>query len=260
MDRVKTDFITIASHELRTPLTQILGYADLLSMMSEAGPVPGTEVRSITDSVLKAGTRLNEIVGQMLDVSQLDSDVIELKLQETTIDDALHAVMETYEDALRQRHIILTANGVRALPALLADPERLAQALKQVVSNAIKYTPDGGSIEVRGQHLKVRNQPEAIEICVADTGIGIDTKHLELIFDKFFRVGGTATHSTSATNFMGAGPGLGLAIAKGIIEGHGGKMWARSPGTNPPNFPGTEIYIQLPLKATPPPTNGKAPL
>jgi signal transduction histidine kinase len=258
MDRVKTDFITIASHELRTPLTQILGYADLLSMMSEAESIPGPEISPITASVLKAGNRLNEIVGQLLDVSQLDADVIVLNLEDTRVDEALQVATEAYEGALRERRIVLTANGVRALPNLQADPRRLAQALKMIIGNAIKFTPDGGSIEVRGRHLKERNKPESIEICVADTGIGMDAKHLELIFEKFFRVGGTSTHSTGETKFMGAGPGLGLAIAKGIVVGHGGRIWARSPGNDPERFPGSEIYIELPIKAMPPNANGKA--
>jgi len=258
MDRVKTDFITIASHELRTPLTQILGYADLLSMMSEAESIPGPEISPITSSVLKAGNRLNEIVGQLLDVSQLDADVIVLNLEDTRVDEALQVATESFEGALRERRIVLTANGVRALPNLQADPRRLAQALKMIIGNAIKFTPDGGSIEVRGRHLKERNKPESIEICVADTGIGIDAKHLELIFEKFFRVGGTSTHSTGETKFMGAGPGLGLAIAKGIVTGHGGRIWARSPGNDPERFPGSEIYIELPIKAAPPNANGKA--
>jgi signal transduction histidine kinase len=262
MDRVKTDFITIASHELRTPLTQILGYADLLSMMSEAETIAGSEISPITGSVLKAGNRLNEIVGQMLEVSQLDVAAIELNMEDTSMDAALQIAAEPFEDALRERHLVLTANNVRTLPGLRADRQRLGQALRQIIGNAIKFTPDGGHIEVRGRHLREKGEAEAIEICVADTGVGIDAKHLELIFEKFFRVGSTTTHSTGATKFMGAGPGLGLAIAKGVILAHGGKIWAASPGFDPERFPGAQIYIQLPLKPSAPPpapeSNGKA--
>ena len=257
MDRVKTDFITIASHELRTPLTQILGYADLLSMMSEAETISGPEISPITSSVLKASNRLNDIVSQMLEVSQLDVDAIELKLEDTSIEAAIQIAVEPFEDALRERRLILTANNIRALPGLQADKHRLGQALRQVIGNAIKFTPDGGHIEIRGQHIRERGQAEALEVCVADTGVGIEAKHLELIFEKFFRVGSTTTHSTGATKFMGAGPGLGLAITKGVIEAHGGRIWAASPGHDPERFPGAQIYIQLPLKPPPPTSNGK---
>jgi signal transduction histidine kinase len=256
MDRVKTDFITIASHELRTPLTQILGYADLLSMMSEAEQVSGPELSPITGSVLKAGNRLNDIVTQMLEVSQMDVDAIQLTLEETTIDAALHTALEPFDNAWAERRIVLTANGIRALPPLTADAQRLSQALRQVVSNAIKFTPDGGSIEVRGRLVKDRANPDMIEICVADTGVGIEAKHLELIFEKFFRVGSTTSHSTGSTKFMGAGPGLGLAIARGIVLAHGGRIWAESPGHDPEHCPGSEIYILLPLKPVVPPSAG----
>ncbi len=259
MDRVKTDFITIASHELRTPLTQVLGYADLLQMMSAAETVPGVEITPITDHVLKAGKRLNDIVSQMLDVSQMDAASIQLSLHEVNLSSILRAAVEPYEEAFIERGLFYRALDIHNLPPIQADEERLLKALKNIISNAIKFTPDGGSIEIRGKVTKARNQPESIELVFADSGVGVDKKHLELIFEKFFRVGSTALHSTSNTKFMGAGPGLGLSIAKGIIEAHSGRIWAESKGNDPQKLPGTEIHIVLPIApAAKPESNGKA--
>jgi signal transduction histidine kinase len=247
MDRVKTDFITIASHELRTPLTQVLGYADLLQMMSAADTVPGAEIIPITDHVLKAGKRLNDIVSQMLDVSQMDASSIQLTLQETSLASVLRTAVEPFEEAFVERRLYYRAPDIHLLPPIQADGERMIKAIRNVMSNAIKFTPDGGSIDIRGKLVKTPNKPDTVEIIVTDSGIGIDKKHIDLIFEKFFRVGSTALHSTSNTKFMGAGPGLGLSITKGIIEAHKGSIWAESKGNDTKKLPGTEIHIILPV-------------
>jgi signal transduction histidine kinase len=141
---------------------------------------------------------------------------------------------------------------IRGLPRLNGDPKRLSQTLKHIIGNAIKYTPDGGHIDVRFKYIaRDPQRGEAIEIIVSDSGVGVNPKYLDLIFEKFFRVGSTSVHSTGTTKFMGAGPGLGLAIAKGIVEGHGGKIWAESPGYDMEKLPGTQIHIILPLKPAP---------
>ncbi|MBM4422399.1 MAG: HAMP domain-containing histidine kinase [Chloroflexi bacterium] len=256
MDKVKTDFITIASHELRTPLTQILGFADLLKMMSEADSIAGSEISPITDSVLKASNRLGEVVNQMLDVSQLDVDAMQLKMAETTVDAVLRAAVAPFTAAIKERRLTLAVQNIRTLPPIQADLQRLGQAFSHIIGNAVKFTPDGGSIEVRGRHLVGDSkEPNSIEIVVADSGVGINNKYLELIFEKFFRVGSTSLHSTGTTKFMGAGPGLGLPIAKGIIGGHGGRVWAESPGFDKDKYPGTKIFVVLPIH--PPAVTGK---
>jgi signal transduction histidine kinase len=252
MDKVKTDFITITSHELRTPLTQIIGFSDLLNMMSEDESVSGAQLRDVTDSMIKSCNRLNEVVTQMLDVSQTDVDALRLKFVETDMESVLRGAVEPYIAAIQERKLSLSVQRVRGLPRFSGDPKRLSQALGQVVSNAIKYTPDGGRIEISFKYVaRDPQRGESIEIIVADAGVGINPKHLESIFEKFFRVGSAALHSTGTTKFMGGGPGLGLAIAKGIVEGHGGKIWAESSGYDMEKLPGTQIHIILPIKPAP---------
>jgi signal transduction histidine kinase len=247
MDKVKTDFITIASHELRTPLTQILGFADLLKMMSEAESIPGAEVAPLTESVLSASHRLSDVVTQMLEVSQLDVDALQLKPVESSLEKMIQQAAESFVPAIKERRLFFSLKNISNLPLLQVDPDRMAQALRNIISNAIKFTPDGGAIELRGRLIRQPRQPELVEVVVADTGIGVAPEHLELIFEKFFRVGGISLHSTSPTKFMGAGPGLGLPIAKGIIEAHGGRIWAESLGLH--GMAGTQIHIVVPVKA-----------
>jgi signal transduction histidine kinase len=127
------------------------------------------------------------------------------------------------------------------------DPERLYQALRNVVSNAVKFTPDGGRISINGRML-----PGFIEITVSDSGIGIDPEDQMRIFEKFGRLGDTSLHSSGRTKFKGGGPGLGLPIAKGIIEAHGGAIWVESEGYDEERCPGSTFHILLPIRKEPP--------
>jgi signal transduction histidine kinase len=118
------------------------------------------------------------------------------------------------------------------------------------MGNAVKYTPDGGSIDVSAACLVAEDGDEYLEIIISDGGIGIDPKYHELIFEKFFRIGNTQLHSTGNTKFKGAGPGLGLPIAKGVIEAHNGRIWVESETEDEERLPGSRFFIILPV--TPP--------
>jgi signal transduction histidine kinase len=126
------------------------------------------------------------------------------------------------------------------------------QAFRNVVVNAIKFTPDGGKIDIKAnlQPAERPGEQDHILIAITDTGVGIDKENLELIFRKFYRTYDPSLHSTGAYKFMGAGPGLGLTIAQGVIEGHGGKIWAESSGHSMETTPGATFYILMPV--TPP--------
>lgn len=248
MDKVKTDFISIASHELRTPLTQLRGYADVLGAMAGQSQLNPEMLANIVESIKRASDRLNAVYGQMLDSSQLDVNALDLKLVDTTLEAILRLAVEPYAKAMRERKQTLTAQGVRSLPPIRGDFQRLVQAFGQIVGNAVKFTPDGGRIDIAARPLTPDpGQPASVEVVVADSGIGIDPKFHPLIFEKFFRIGSTSVHSTGTTKFMGAGPGLGLTIAKGIVERHGGKVWVESPGQDLKSFPGSCFHVVLPL-------------
>lgn len=250
LDTVKTDFITIASHELRTPLAQIRGYTDILAALNEQGLLDPTQVDGLMDKLRKACDRLEDLISDMLDVSQLDVNAMDLRFTETTADTVLRMAIEPLADSIKERKLSLSARGLRDLPPIQADLKRLVQAFRNIVLNAIKYTPDGGRIDIVAgvAEADAAGKPVAIQVAITDTGVGIAPENRELIFEKFFRGADPSLHSTGSTKFMGAGPGLGLTIARGVIDGHGGRIWCESPGYDPENFPGSTFYVILPVK------------
>jgi len=249
MNSVRNDFTAIASHELRTPITQMLGFADLLGAMTQDDTLDKATIADITDSIVRACGRLNEVIGQMLDMAQIDVDAMDLKFADTTLDEVLRLSIEPYVPALKERNLRLGLTGLKNLPSIRVDKHRLVQAFSQLMSNAIKFTPDGGQVNLAIRLLPPQaDLPPQLEIVFADSGIGIDAKHQQLIFQKFYRVGSAAIHSTGTTKFMGAGPGLGLPIAKGVIEGHGGRIWVESPGHDPVKCPGSKFFVVIPIK------------
>jgi signal transduction histidine kinase len=257
MSSAKNDFLAIVSHELKTPVTQVLGFADLLSCMAQDNTLNAPMISNITNDIVKACVRLGEVITQMLEMAQLDVDAVSLTYRETSLEAVFKQALEPFVAALRDRQLKLSVRGLRTVPPLRADEGRLVGVFSQLVSNAIKFTPDGGRIDISARLLPAEgDKPVCAEIVIADTGIGIAPEQKALIFEKFYRVGSAAQHSTSTTKFMGGGPGLGLPVAKGIIEKHGGRLWAESPGHDPVKFPGSRFYVHLPLQ--PPAFNPQA--
>jgi signal transduction histidine kinase len=250
LDSVKTDFLTIASHELRTPLTQLQGYSDLLQEMVGRGLAEIEEVETITRSLGQATRRLTGVITALMDVTEIDIQSMDLDFTRTDLSAVVKAAVEPYAEAIEERRQVLTARGLRSLPLIFADQKRLTQVFVNLITNAIKFTPDGGEIEVVGQVYEKDNEgnPLSVRVTVRDSGIGIDRSYHQLIFEKFFRVGPVNLHSTGITKFKGAGPGLGLPIAKSIVEGHGGRIWVESPGCDEEHCPGSVFHVVLPVQ------------
>ncbi len=244
IDRTKSDFISIASHELKTPLTHIRGYTDILMELAESGVVTPTIVRSNVQNISKGALRLQSVVDAMLDVSLIETEAFMIHPIPTSLRYTIERVLEGLKDALRERHQVVTTSGLESLPDIIADETRLHQAFRNIIINGIKFTPDGGRIDIRAYLLP---GDEEVQVAIADTGIGIDAEHHELIFEKFYRVGDLNLHSTGQTKFKGAGPGLGLPIARGIIEAHGGRVWVESSGYDEEALPGSTFFVRLPV-------------
>lgn len=248
LDSVKSDFVTIASHELRTPLAQIRGYTDILEAYNDQGMLDAEQVSTMTANLRKATDRLDRLIADMLDVSQLGLDAMDLRFASTTVDSIFKQAVEPLIESINQRRLQLTARGLKALPRIEADSQRLVQAFRNIVVNAVRYTPDGGQIDVTGSLVKNPTSGDhEIQVIFNDTGVGVDPIHLELVFEKFYRVGDPSLHSTGSTKFMGAGPGLGLTIARGVIQGHGGRIWLESVGRDPARCPGSTVTVVLPI-------------
>lgn len=247
LDKSKSDFIAIAAHELKTPLTLIEGYASMLEEW--AVKTNGSDQFGLLLEGIHSGSRrLREIIDDMIDVSMIDNHLLALNFQPVWLSHIFEAIQRDAADGLQSRNQTLTVHPFPGLHEMTyADLERLYQVLRNLVSNAIKYTPDGGQIDVDGRIL-----PGFIEIVVSDSGIGIDPENHERIFAKFGGLGNAAYHSSGKIKFKGGGPGLGLPIAKGIIENHGGTIWVESEGYDEERMPGTKFHVMLPLRKEPP--------
>ncbi len=247
MDHVKSDFITIASHELRTPLTQVKGYADILAAMNEENALTRDQTRQIVGHINRATLRLEQLISAMLDASQIDVDEMQMTFMKTQTETVMRLALEPLMKATRERRIRIERQGIENLPEIYADFKRLVQAFNNLLGNAVKYTPDGGKLTLTAKLIGNEGE-QYIEIAINDTGIGIDPRYQTLIFEKFFRIGDPQLHSTGSTKFMGAGPGLGLTIAKGVIEGHGGRIWVESEGEDKQRYPGSTFTVILPVR------------
>jgi signal transduction histidine kinase len=246
LDKNKSDFIHVAAHELRTPLTVIKGY---LGMIKAAPAVQeNSTLKQVAEGVIQGTNRLHQIVNSMLDVARLENQVLTPHLESVTLGPILRLVCKDYAQELEERQITLELDSaVNEVPPLMADSELLKKALDNIVVNAIKFTPDGGSIFIHARPVQVDGYGDYCEIRIRDTGIGIDPANHKIVFEKLYQLGKVELHSSGRTKFKGGGPGLGLAIAAGIVKSHKGKIWVESPGYDEEKFPGSTFIIQIPL-------------
>lgn len=243
IDKTKTNFIQISAHELRTPLTLIMGYSQMLEQDTQNDP----QLLKLAQGILEGSERMTDIVESMLDVSRIDSKSLVLRRTSVQMDAVIRKVKKGFVTALNDRKINMNVDGLDELPSISADPELLHKVFYQLIMNAIKFTPDGGTINISGKCLN-GSVPPQVEVLVADTGIGIDPGAIQVIFEKFNQTGEVLLHSSGKTKFKGGGPGLGLAIARGIVEAHGGRIWAESTGYSEETFPGSKFFVSLPVE------------
>ena len=246
LDRSKSNFISVAAHELKTPLTLIEGYTTMMHDIPETEQ--SDQLERLIEGVNNGIRRLRSIVDDMIDVSLIDNNMLSLNYQPIWMNQILGLIQNELNNSITNRSLILDR---RMFPGgdqmLFGDPERLYQAFRNILSNAIKFTPDGGKIIIDGRTL-----PGFQEVTVADTGIGISAEDQETIFEKFGQLGNASLHSSGKTKFKGGGPGLGLPIAKGIIEAHRGAIWVESEGHDEKSCPGSTFHILLPIRTEPP--------
>jgi signal transduction histidine kinase len=247
LDRTKSNFIEIASHELRTPLSLMRGYTEIL--LEDPTVVSHPYHHKLVNGIYGGMMRLNEIVNSMVDIASIDTRTLKLDFEPVSIHALIHLSKGDYLHCLQERNITIDTDHLENLPDIDGDPEALLKAFNNIISNAIKFTPDGGNVSITGDYIphdKTDLASDGIHVIVSDTGIGIAPDNLDLIFTKFYHTGELSLHSSGKSKFKGGGPGLGLAIAKGIFEAHGGRIWAESNGYDEEKCPGSKFHVLIP--------------
>jgi signal transduction histidine kinase len=224
LDKIKSDFIAIASHELRTPLGVILGYASFLQEESQG------EASEHASQVLSAALHMRTLIEDLVNLRYLQMGDADLILEKVPVGSLLAAAQHDIKSLVDAKGHIFTVDSTHNDFIVNVDRVKIGMVLENILNNAVKYTPNGGRIT-----LRVEPRPREVWIQIVDSGIGIPEDQLEKIFDMFHQV---EDHLTRSYNGMG----LGLAIARGMIEAHGGRLWAESAGKNK----GSTFTIALP--------------
>ncbi len=222
-NEAKTEFISLVSHELKQPMTSIKGYTDLLAK-GAAGELNVTQ-RGFLETVRSNVDRMNKLVGDLLDISRIESGRIRLEFRDVPIKQVIEDALRTIRGQIEAKQQTLEVDISPDLPPVRGDQDRLVQILTNLVSNAYKYTSEGGHIAVHAQKWSdARGAVEGngfIQCSVTDTGIGITPENQKRLFTKYFRADDPSVRSV-------AGTGLGLVITKSLVELHGGEIWVKS--------------------------------
>jgi signal transduction histidine kinase len=230
VDRLKSNFLSTISHELRTPLTSVIGYSEML-VEGLAGAL-NPEQREYVQIIMEKGDHLLTLITGLLDLSRMDSAPPRLAREPLSVPELASSVLSAMAPLARRKRVELRVDAAAAAPRVLADREKLRQVLFNLVSNAIKFTPEGGKVLLsvsRGPLLRDEDldggerppPPGGVRIRVADSGIGIAPEQQVRIFEPFFQVDSSSTREYGGT-------GLGLTLVKSYVEAHGGRVWVES--------------------------------
>jgi two-component system, NarL family, sensor histidine kinase BarA len=250
LDRLKSNFLATVSHELRTPLTSIIGYSEMLAE-GIAGEM-SAEQRDFVRTIHEKGEQLLELITGLLDLSKLESGTLAMRKTDVGVDVLVADVVQTVSPTARKRNVRIASDVDDGLPKLWADPTRLRQVLLNLTDNALKFTPEGGTVAIaaRATMLDVepsdddgglvlfRSRQPAIELRVSDDGIGIPDSEKQKVFDAFYQVDSSSTRQVGGT-------GLGLSIVKRLVEGHDGRV---SIEDNKPR--GAVFVVTIPCRKT----------
>jgi signal transduction histidine kinase len=236
LDDVKTMFVSVAAHELRTPLTPITGFLEML-LDEEFGPLAELQRESL-EIVNRSTKRLEALTNDLLDLTRLEAGRLAVVLNSTDLPALIESVAAEYRPQLNAKSQHLTLHIQLDVPPALCDEARASQIIGNLISNASKYTLDGGEITVS---LTLADEEGFVQVSVMDTGIGISAEDQERLFERFFR-------AKSAGEARAPGTGLGLYITRSLVELHGGEVWFESEIGQ-----GSTFHVTFPIADDPPP-------
>lgn len=226
-ESMRRQLIGDVTHELRTPLTTIKGYMEGLI----DGVLPSNE--ETYTQIYREADRLQHLVNDLQELSRVEAGAYEFHRQLTTVKDLVDTALARLNRQFEEKDVSLTAHVPEELPSVSVDVDRIGQVLLNLLGNALQYTPSGGRVDIIAMQ-----QPEEIQIRISDTGIGIPPEHLHNIFTRFYRVDKSRSRS-------GGGSGIGLTIAKYLVEAHSGRIWVESQGTGK----GSTFIFTIPLNS-----------
>ncbi|MCJ7585312.1 MAG: ATP-binding protein [Anaerolineales bacterium] len=213
IETMRRQLIGDVTHELRTPLTAIKGSMEGLM----DGVLPATD--ETFGQIYQEADRLSLLVDDLQELSRVEADTFKLDLRPVAVADLVNAALARLERQFEEKGVVLTSSLPPDLPLVQADEDRVGQVLLNLIGNALQYTPAKGEVRV-----SATRHGDEVEVSVTDTGLGIPAEHLPHIFDRFYRV------DRSRSRRAGGGSGIGLTIAKHLVEAHGGRIWAESEG------------------------------
>jgi signal transduction histidine kinase len=231
LEEMQSTFVSIVSHELQTPVAIIKAYAGTLARPD--APWSRETVTRVAHTIEEECDRLHRLITDLLDLSRIQAGRVAMTIGAVDLAELADSVAE--RNRTRAPGHTIETDFPSDFPTIRGDQEKLRQALANLVDNAIKYSPDGGSIKIAG-----RGRGDVVVVSVSDTGIGMPREELAHVFDRFHRVDTRLSRATQ-------GVGLGLYICRVIVEAHGGRIWAESPGPGR----GSTFWIQLPQAAFP---------
>ncbi len=235
LSEMKSDFISRVSHELKTPLASIRAASDVIAQAKIGALNPKQE--KMLQIITEETGNLVCLIEDLLDMSEIESGRISLKFRRCSLSEVARAALDHFRSRYRQKQVALLESLPAACPQVQADPERIRQVFDNLLSNALKFTPAGGRVELRVRAEEPGDRSggrRMLQASVSDTGIGIPRKEMERIFEKFHQAESLDTRSAGGT-------GLGLSISKFLVEAHGGEIWVESqPGA------GSTFFFSLP--------------
>jgi signal transduction histidine kinase len=234
-ERARREMVAAVSHDLRTPLTTVRAMVEAVTDGVVSDPA---DVRRYMDLIRAETQHLSRLIDDLFELSQIESGALRLDLAPTHLPELLAQTIEAYEAPARDGGITLAHAADPAIPPVLADATRLMRVLRNLIDNALRFTPAGGTVRVEARVEPAAAQP-SVRVTVADTGPGLPADESERVFDRFYR---GARARTRAAPGAPAGAGLGLTVARGLVQAHGGRIWVESqPGA------GATFHFTLPL-------------
>ena len=242
--------LTQSAAELRTPMSLILGYQRLM----EANPRLRAlfewdgEARQLAEGMGNAVERMHSVMDELSILSRVLSGHMELTIGRVKLAEVLARALSTFTEPMRQRRIALRFERVNFPNAIDADEALLDMVFRHLLSNAIRYTPDGGSIMLAARVIPGATPGGVLRFSITDSGVGIAQENLERIFGVYAGPAESSLPSAEKSGFLSPGVGLGLVVCKRIVEAHSGRLWAESPGHDPDRCPGSTFIVVLPVK------------